>query len=168
MKLLGRSFYIAALQSLFFLLTAWTPYAHATSLDPDDFSSLGTLNLTSGDYTFDTTAMTIVENSAPGTVLFTGVEDNQDGQADSFGGGSTTVGASGIPHIAVFTFDDITIDGTSSITIIGNRAIALYQTKNQGGQWNRVPLPNPPGESEGGATRQGLHPGNQADRAYTG
>ncbi len=101
------------------------PLVNSAVLDPDSFASLGTLNLTSGDYTFDTTAMTLVENSAPGTVLFTGVEDNQRGQADSFGGGSTTVGASGIPYIAVFTFDNITIDGTSSITITGNRALAL-------------------------------------------
>ncbi len=104
--------------------------AIAAALDPDDFTSLGTLNLASGDYTFDTTAMTIVENSAPGTVLFTGVEDDQNGQADSFAGGSDTVGVNGIPHIAVFTFDDINIDGTNSITITGNRAIALLSKSN--------------------------------------
>ena len=150
------------------LILALQHAAIAAALDPDDFTSLGTLSLTSGDYTFDTTAMTIVENSAPGTVLFTGVEDDQNGQADSFAGGSDTVGVNGIPHIAVFTFDDISIDGTNSITITGNRAIALLSKSNlyldETLSVDAVPAPDPtapeaqfggkagPGGFDGGTT----------------
>ena len=45
--------------------------ARADVLNPLDFASLGTLNLASGSFTFDTDTLTIFDNSNPGTPLFT-------------------------------------------------------------------------------------------------
>jgi len=91
-------------------------------LDPQAFTSLGTLSWSSGDYTIDTDALTIVDDTASGTPLFTGVVDDQEGTADSFGG---VPGPLGIPEIAVFTFDAVTIDGTANVSIVGTRALAI-------------------------------------------
>jgi len=108
------------------LLICWVASAAAPALadvlDPVDFVSLGTLAWSSGSYTIDTDARTIVDDAAPGTPLFTGVVDDQNGAADSFGGNP---GPLGIPEIAVFTFDSITIDGTANVTVVGTRALAL-------------------------------------------
>jgi hypothetical protein len=37
----------------------------------------------------------------------------------------TNVGPLGIPYIAVFTFDDLSLDGTATFTVTGHRALAL-------------------------------------------
>ncbi|MEO1496507.1 MAG: hypothetical protein AAFV43_05095 [Planctomycetota bacterium] len=97
-------------------------------LDPLDFASLGTLNLSAGDYTIDTDTLTIFDNAAPGVPLFTGVADDQYGQADTFAGVWDPVanpGQLGIPEIAVFTFDGIDLQPSANVTISGRRAIAL-------------------------------------------
>ena len=108
------------------LLICWVASAAAPALadvlDPVDFVSLGTLAWSSGSYTIDTDALTIVDDAAPGTPLFSGVVDDQDGAADSFGGNP---GPLGIPEIAVFTFASIAIDGTANVSIVGTRALAL-------------------------------------------
>lgn len=106
--------------------------AQGKPFDPFDFSSLGTLNLSSGDFTIDTDALTIFENTAPGVPLFAGVIDNQRGLADSFGpgGDATTVGPLGIPHAAVFTFDAIDLASTANITVTGHRALVLLSHGN--------------------------------------
>lgn len=98
--------------------------SHAQPLDPLDFASLGTLNLSAGDYTIDTDTLTIFDNAAPGVPLFIGVADDQNGTADYFGG-NWVPGTQGIPEIAVFTFDAIDLSPTASVTITGARAIAL-------------------------------------------
>ena len=71
---------------------AFTLPLHANTLDPLDFASLGTFNVTNGGYIIDTDALTLSETNGVSTnVLFTGVIDDQDGQADSFGpGGAVT------------------------------------------------------------------------------
>ncbi|MEM1082897.1 MAG: hypothetical protein AAGI48_02155 [Verrucomicrobiota bacterium] len=99
----------------------------AGPLQPLDFASLGSWSAASGDYLIDTDALTIVETTAPGVVLFTGVIDDQGGAADSFGPGGdvTTVGPAGVPHLAVFTFDGLSLAGTANITVTGHRALAL-------------------------------------------
>lgn len=100
----------------------------AQPLNPLDFTSLGTLNLSAGDYTFDTDTLTIFNNAAPGVPLFTGVADDQNGQADYFNGvwdPDNIPGQLGIPEIAVFTFDDIDLQPSANVTINGRRAIAL-------------------------------------------
>jgi hypothetical protein len=94
--------------------------ASADPLDPQDFASLGTLVLANGSFTIDTDAREIRDGAS--AVLFTGVVDDQDGRADSFGG---TPGPLGIPEIAVFTFDAIDIQSTATITLTGSRALAL-------------------------------------------
>jgi hypothetical protein len=108
-------------------LAIWSADVRAEVLNPLDFTSLGTLNLSGGSFTIDTDALTIVDNAAPGSPLFTGVIDDQRGLADSFGAGGdvTTVGPLGIPHIAVFTFDGITLQTSANITVTGHRALAL-------------------------------------------
>ena len=101
---------------------------YAQPLDPLDFSSLGTLNLPAGDYTIDTDTLTIFDNTAPGVPLFTGVADDQNGQADYFNGVWDPVanpGQLGIPEIAVFTFAGIDLQASANVTITGTRAIAL-------------------------------------------
>ena len=101
--------------------------ACAGPLDPLDYASLGAFEVTSGSYTIDTDLLTIVDDASPGIALFTGVIDDQGGVADSFGPGAavTTVGANGIPHIAVFTFDSVSIQGSATVSVTGRRALAL-------------------------------------------
>ena len=89
--------------------------------------------MTNGGYVIDTDALTISEvNGGSTNLLFTGVIDDQGGQADSFGPGGavTNVGALGIPYIAVFTFDDLALDGTATFTVTGHRALALLSHGN--------------------------------------
>lgn len=99
----------------------------AGPLNPGHFVPLGSWSVGSGNYTIDTDALTITDDAAPGVPLFTGVIDDQGGSADSFGPGGavTTVGANGIPHIAVFTFENLVIEGTTTLTVTGHRALAL-------------------------------------------
>ena len=89
-------------------------------LKPLDFSSLGTLDLSGGNFTINTDTLTIVDNASPGTPLFTGVADNQGGMA------SPNV----VPEIAVFTFDDINLAASANISIVGTRALALLSQGN--------------------------------------
>lgn len=101
--------------------------ACAGPLNPLDYASLGAFEVSSGSYTIDTDLLTIVDDASPGIVLFTGVIDDQGGAADSYGPGAavTTVGANGIPHIAVFTFDSVSIQGSATVSVTGRRALAL-------------------------------------------
>ena len=107
---------------LVLLAAALVSSGRAQPLDPLDFTSLGTLNLPAGDYTIDTDALTIYDNTASGVPLFTGVVDDQNGQADYLGGIWDPVanpGQLGIPEIAVFTFDNIDLQPTANISITG-------------------------------------------------
>ena len=155
------------------LLICWAASAApavADVLDPEDFASLGTLAWSSGGYTINTDALTIVDNAAPGTPLFTGVVEDQNGAADSIGG---VPGPLGIPEIAVFTFDSIAIEGTASVTIVGTRALALLShgdalidrvlaVNGKGTHWSTATtfLAGGPGGFGGGINAQaGLGPG---------
>jgi len=101
----------------------------AQPLDPQDFTSLGTLNLAGGSFTIDTDALTIVDDAAPGTPLFAGVADDQNGTADYLNG-VWDPNSLGIPEIAVFAFDDIDIQSTATITVTGTRALAFVSHGN--------------------------------------
>ena len=90
-------------------------FAMAQPLEPLSFTSLGTLNLSGGDYMIDTDTLTIFNDTTPGTPLFTGVMDDQGGMAQ----------LDLVPEIAVFAFDSIDLQPTANITITGKRAIAL-------------------------------------------
>ena len=158
---------------------AFAAELHADTLDPLDFTSLGTFNVTNGGYVIDTDALTISETNASATnILFTGVIDDQDGRADSFGPGGavTTVGPLGIPHIAVFTFDNLVMDGTATFAVTGHRALALLSrgdalmnvTLSLNAEYssagtNTVPGTGGPGGFDGGApTLDGEGPGSGA------
>ena len=73
---------------LLFAVAFESPKARGGPLDPGAFASLGTLNITGGSYTFNTTTDQLLDCS--GNVLFTGVTSN---------------------GIAVFDFSQITISG---------------------------------------------------------
>ena len=117
-SLLRRSLPIVAAYSLALIPSS----LRADLLSPGDFTSLGTLNLSSGNITIDTDALTI-----SGAADFNGVADNQGGMADSFGGVS---GEFGIPEVAVFTFDDISLTEETNVTVTGTRALALLSHGN--------------------------------------
>ncbi|MGD0043193.1 MAG: hypothetical protein ABSE84_22795, partial [Isosphaeraceae bacterium] len=77
------------------------PAVRGDLLNPDAFSSLGTLNITGGSYAFNTTTDTLSDSS--GTVLFTGVPYN---------------------GIAVFDFSQIALSG-ATFTATGSGPLAL-------------------------------------------
>ncbi|MEK7795054.1 MAG: hypothetical protein AAB353_11015, partial [Candidatus Hydrogenedentota bacterium] len=70
--------------------------------DPDDFTSLGTLNISSGAITFNTTTLTVT----------------------GFANGVTSATQGGITT-AVFCFTDVSITGTATVTVTGTRPIAI-------------------------------------------
>ena len=70
--------------------------------DPADFASLGTLSISSGTITFNTTNLTV-------TGYGNGVAANTQGGVS----------------VAVFTFDAVSISGTATINVVGNRPIAI-------------------------------------------
>ncbi|NQU43719.1 hypothetical protein HQ520_10565, partial [bacterium] len=85
------------------LAQAQTPARSGSVFRPDDFPSLGDWDLTSGDVTIDTDALTIT---------------------DVTGTGSLGVSESGQTDVAAFCFDSISLTG-GSVTITGSRPLAL-------------------------------------------
>lgn len=78
--------------------------APAGGLDPNQFSSLGTLNVAAGSITINTNTLQVT-----GAASFTGVLHSQVGS----------------PAVAVFTFDDVAIASGVTITLTGNRPLAI-------------------------------------------
>jgi hypothetical protein len=78
-------------------------------LDPNAFTSLGTLNVSSGTLTINTDTLAM-----SGAATFTGVALSQNGG----------------PQVAVFDFSSITIGSGVTVNISGSRPIALL---SQGG-----------------------------------
>lgn len=89
------------------LTLLWSPPAPASPLDPRAFASLGTLSAASGTVTIDTRALTI---TGAGATSFTGVSLAQ---------------GPGLPAIAVFDFDGITLGAGVTVTVTGERPLAL-------------------------------------------
>jgi hypothetical protein len=87
-----------------------TPSALAAPLDPNGFTSLGTLNISSGMLTIDTSTLQVA-----GAASFTGVVHAQGG---------------GLPDIAVFAFDNINIGSGVTVTVSGARPVALLSKGN--------------------------------------
>jgi hypothetical protein len=88
--------------------------ARASLLNPLSSASLGSFDVGIGNaVTIDTTAGEIRVN---GILAFKATIDNQQGSATP---------ASGIPELAVFSFDDINIGPGVAVTITGNRGLAL-------------------------------------------
>jgi len=78
---------------------------HGTPLDPNAFTSLGTLDVSAGTLTINTDTLAI-----SGAAAFTGVVHVQ---------------GAGLPDVAVFTFDDLTIASGVTLTFQGSRPIAI-------------------------------------------
>lgn len=98
-----------------FALLAATLPAHADYLDPSAFTSLGTLNLTAGNYTIDTNGAPTLRD-ASNNILFTGTTYVQGGSFDS--------------TIAVLTFQSITIGAGVNIRAVGSNPLALLSQSN--------------------------------------
>jgi hypothetical protein len=105
------------------LLEALEERVLLTALDPNAFTSLGTLDLTvSGSYTLDTSTQVL---SGPGSTLYTGV---------------TTM--EGSEQIAVFDFSSVSIaagatiiaSGSDPLAILSQGSIQINGTINAGGQ----------------------------------
>ncbi len=79
--------------------------AQAVPLDPNAYTSLGTLNVGSGTLTINTDTLAI-----SGAASFTGVVQAQ---------------APGLPEIAVFAFDEIDVTGNVEVSVTGSRPLAL-------------------------------------------
>jgi autotransporter-associated beta strand protein len=90
------------------LILAAAPAARG-QLDPNAYTSLGTLNHPSGPLTINTDTLTI-----SGAITFTGVALNQNGG----------------PQVAVFDFDSITIGSAATVTLTGSRPLALLSRGN--------------------------------------
>lgn len=90
-------------------LAALQEPASADFLNPLSFTSLGTLDLVAGAYTFDTSTQTLTDSGS--NVLFTGTTTTQ---ASSFN-----------PTIAVFDFDSIKLAAGAVVTVTGANPLAL-------------------------------------------
>src|SRR5215467_3866915 len=91
---------------LLFAVAPLLPAARGGPLNPGAFTPLGTLNISSGSYTFNTTTDQLLDSS--NNVLFTGVTFN---------------------GIAVFDFSGITISG-GTFTGTGGNPLALLSQGN--------------------------------------
>src|SRR4051794_10526664 len=85
-------------------LVLFIPAAATAQFDPNAFTSLGTLNVTSGTLTINTDTLAM-----SGGATFTGVMRNQTGG----------------PQVAVFDFSTITIGSGVTVNVTGARALAL-------------------------------------------
>src|SRR6516165_10037150 len=92
------------------------PTARGGPLDPGAFPSLGTLNITSGSYTFNTTTDQLLDSS--NNVLFTGVTFNGIAVFDfsqiAIGGGTFT--GTGSQPLALLSQGNVTINGTIDVS----------------------------------------------------
>jgi hypothetical protein len=97
---------MTAVAALGLAVAVGSPRARGGPLDPNAFTPLGTLSISSGSYTFNTTTDQLLDSS--NNVLFTGVTFN---------------------GIAVFDFSGITIGG-GTFTGTGSRPLALLSQGN--------------------------------------
>jgi hypothetical protein len=95
------------------LSLSFVKLAASAALDPNGYTSLGTLNVSSGTLTFDTDALQVTGGGALSST--TGVLQSQGG---------------GNPDIAVFTFNDVTVGSSVGVQIIGSRPIAILSQSN--------------------------------------
>src|SRR3954451_18057863 len=93
--------------------------ASAGPLNPLDFQSLSTLNLSTGSYTFNTTTDQLLDSNK--NVLFTGVTSNGIAVFDFnqvvIGGGTFT--ATGSNPLALLSRGDIIVNGTIDVSSPG-------------------------------------------------
>lgn len=96
---------LVSLASVFVVLFAQSMSTGAVRslFKPDEFTSLGTLNATSGTITIDTNALTIT----------------------GFGTGVAARSQSGAAELAVFTFESISLGPGVTINVVGDRGLVL-------------------------------------------
>ncbi len=103
--------------------TALTASAALGSIDgtvlfnPYLFSSLGTLNVTSGTLNINTGTSTTAPTLSFGSASYTGYINNQNGMAEGT--------ANGIPYVGVFDFSSINIGSGVAVNITGTNGLAL-------------------------------------------
>ncbi|MGC8541227.1 MAG: PEP-CTERM sorting domain-containing protein, partial [Phycisphaerae bacterium] len=103
--------------------TALTASAALGSIDgtvlfnPYLFSSLGTLNVTSGTLNINTGTSTTAPTLSFGSASYTGIINNQNGMAEG--------AANGIPYVGLFDFSSINIGSGVTVNITGTNALAL-------------------------------------------
>jgi len=96
----------AALLVVGLLLSIALPrHSAADPLDPNNYASLGTLDVSSGSVTFDTDSLAV-----SGAFSGTGVVQPQ---------------GTGLPDTAVFTFSGINLASGVAVNVVGSRPIAL-------------------------------------------
>ena len=96
------------------LILGIAPASRAALTNPLAYSSLGSFDVGIGNaVTIDTT---LGELRVNGILAFTAAIDTQGGSANA---------ATGIPELAVFSFDDINIGPGVAITVTGNRGLSL-------------------------------------------
>lgn len=133
----------------------FTAPLQAALINPLAYSSLGSFEVGTGNaVVIDTTLNEIRVN---GILAFTGTVDNQAGAADA---------PAGIPELAVFSFDQISIAPGVTVTVTGNRGLALLSRADvtvhstisvNGGDYA---APSPAGGFAGGNTaNHGTGPG---------
>ncbi len=84
--------------------------ARAGYFQPGDFTSLGTLDLVSGNYTIDTTGAPVLKDGS-NNVLFTGISASQ--------------GSGFNPNVSIFTFGSINIGTGVTIRVTGTNPLVL-------------------------------------------
>ena len=118
-----------------------TSTAHAVTIDsrfdPDDYTSLGTLNATSGNITFNTNALTVTGFAMNGVVAYPQ--------------GTST-------QVAVFTFDNVSITGSANISVTGTRPLAIL-SKGSITLGRPINVNGGTGSTLGGSSRAGGYPG---------
>ena len=85
--------------------------------NPYLFSSLGTLNVTSGTLNINTGTSTTAPTLSFGSVSYTGYINNQNGMAEG--------AANGIPYVGLFDFSSINIGSGVTVNITGTNGLAL-------------------------------------------
>jgi hypothetical protein len=91
------------------LVVACIVTVQCAPLDPNAFTSLGTLDVSAGTLTINTDTLAI-----SGAAAFTGIATPQSGGSE----------------IAVFTFDNIDVDAAVTVTFSGSRPVALLSQEN--------------------------------------
>ncbi|MBA3484980.1 MAG: hypothetical protein H0T51_24550 [Pirellulales bacterium] len=131
-----------------YLVLACMVTVQGAPLDPNAFASIGTLDLSSGSVTFNTSTL-----SVSGAFSGTGVLQPQ---------------GAGLPDIAVFTFDGLAIEGGVTLNLIGSRPIALLSKENAMiDQFIDISGGPPTFVSIGGTARLGGGAGGNGEEATT-
>ena len=116
--------------------------ASAGLLDPSSFASDGTLNLTSGSYTINTTGNGSITDSM-GNVLYTGTTFNQ-------GGFNPTVTVLDFNSISIAAGVTMTVTGTNPLALLSKGGATIGGVINANGLNGQLGTANPGGSNGAG------------------